>query len=585
MLIVNAIAMQTRKVGDYIYRVEQPSICLGKSGRAVVITVSTISPWFNTLCLSADILILHLLSEHDLLPIIEERKRRSRPTVYELSDNITALHEGVGIREWFSDPVNLALAFQYMRMADAVQVTSPGLAERFGFINPRIVILENQMASLGRIDRQASDRVVLGWAGSSGHRRDIAAVGDIIAMVMQECTHVDFAFMGDETSYHHLSDSLPVDRVTYSPPGTLDDYLTFLQTLDIGIAPLEDNQYNRCRSDVKFLEYASRGVAPVLSSLTPYRDSVKHGETGFLYDSSEELLSILSLLARDHTLRVDVGKAAYEYVKQSRLEDVHAEDRLAFYSSLLNNGDVLSVPPPELPVVRCAEGADYFELAASKIETLILSGIYHELTGSYDDAIKAYRLALHEDADCPLPWFWLGYCSLRKGKPEAPKYFDEATKRNPDLLRAHWLKAKALRDIDPMTAFRELATIFSHWPLYTPAAVSMAEILETHGVYNEAIRWYSEALRANPFCSPAAMGLGRIYELQNKMERAGAEFATAANLAPSWAEAQYRMAKWCLCSNDLERAAEYCERTLLADVSHSGVRDMIDEIEKRVSIS
>ena len=75
LTIVNAVAMMAHTVGDYIYRVEQPSIALGKTGKAAVITVSTISPWFETLCMSADILILHLLSEHDILPIIEKGKR------------------------------------------------------------------------------------------------------------------------------------------------------------------------------------------------------------------------------------------------------------------------------------------------------------------------------------------------------------------------------------------------------------------------------------------------------------------------------------------------------------------------------
>jgi hypothetical protein len=160
MLIVNAVTMLTRKVGDYLYRVEQPSVAMGKTGKAVVVTVGTISPWFEKLCLIADVLILHLLSEHDLLPIIEERKRQGRPTVYELSDNIMALHEGVGIQGWFSDPVNLALAIQYMRMADVVQVTGRGLAEQFGFINTRMVTFENQMATLGIVERRDSGRII-----------------------------------------------------------------------------------------------------------------------------------------------------------------------------------------------------------------------------------------------------------------------------------------------------------------------------------------------------------------------------------------------------------------------------------------
>jgi hypothetical protein len=42
------------------------------------------------------------------------------------------------------------------------------------------------------------------------------------------------------------------------------------------------------------------------------------------------------------------------------------------------------------------------------------------------------------------------------------------------------------------------------------------------------------------------------------------------------------MAKWCLSRNDLKRTADYCARTLSADASHPGLRDMVEEIEKRV---
>jgi len=582
MLIVNAVAMLTRKVGDYIYRVEQPSIAMGKAGTATVITVSTISPWFETLCLCSDILILHLLSEHDLLPIMEERKRQGRPTIYELSDNIMALHEGVGIKGWFSDPVNLGLAFQYMKMADAVQVTGSGLADQIRFINTQTVIFENQMATLGRVGRQSSKRVILGWAGSSSHGRDIEAVRDVVCQIIHAYSHVNFAFMGDEAIYRMLSAALPVGRSTFTPTGTLDDYLAFLQKLDIGIAPLQDNPYNRCRSDVKFLEYASRGVVSVLSSLTPYKASVQHGETGFLYDSPQQLLSILSMLVCDTDLRYRISKAAYAYVTHYRLEEMHAKRRLTYYSSLIKNGYVDSVLTPELPLVRINENVDYFEVPSSHGEMLILQGISQEVTGVYEDAVKTYRLATKECPDYSLSWFWLAYCCFRNGNPEASQWFDEAIKRNPHSLRAVWLKAKVLQDQDPEAAILRLAALLKCWPGYAPAAVSMAELLESHGVYAEAKYWYNEALRSNPFFSPAALGLGRIYDKQGENKQAGIAFGTAADLAPSWAEAQFMMAHWCFSSNDLEQAVEYCRRTLFADLSYPGPRDMIEKIEKRV---
>jgi tetratricopeptide (TPR) repeat protein len=213
---------------------------------------------------------------------------------------------------------------------------------------------------------------------------------------------------------------------------------------------------------------------------------------------------------------------------------------------------------------------------------LILAGINHEMAGYYDDAVKTYRLATEISPDCSLPWLWLGYCLLRKGNPEASQWFNEVIKRNPNFLRACWLKAKALRESDPMAALQELAALLKRWPSYAPAAASMADILESHGVYVEAMHWYNEALRSNPFYSPAALGLGRIYDIQGESKQAGIAFGTAADLAPAWAEAQYMMARWCFSRNDLEQATEYCSRTLFADLSHTGAREMIEDIEKRI---
>jgi tetratricopeptide (TPR) repeat protein len=580
MLIVNAVAMLTRKVGDYLYRVEQPSVAMGKIGNTIAITVSTISPWFAKLCLVADVLILHLLSEHDLLPILEERKQQGRPTVYELSDNIMALHEGIGIRGWFSDPINLALAFQYMRMADAVQVTGHGLAEQFGFINARMVIFENQMATLGMNGRQASDRVIVGWAGSSGHKQDIEAVSGAIAQVLHANSHVDFAYMGDEEIYRSLAAVLPSGRIMYAPPGTLEEYLVFLQKLDIGIIPLQDNPYNRCRSDVKFLEYASRGVVPVLSSLTPYKNSAEQGKTAFFYESPQQLVEILTLLVNDTDLRDRVGHAAYAYVKDYRMEDSHAERRSAFYSSLMKKDTETPDLPRELPLVRCGKDTEYYEVSYSKTETLTLEGIHHDAAGSYEDAIRTYLRATEVFPDYSLPWFWLGYWSLRNDDPKAVSWFEEAISRNRWSPRAHWLKAKALLKREPTAAVEELIAVLKQWPGYAPAAVSLAELLELHGAYDEAIYWYDEALRSNPFISPAALGLGRIYTIQRETERAGVAFGTAADLAPDWAEAQYRMADWCFSRNDREKAAEYCSRTMIADPSHAGAKDLINKLSR-----
>ena len=47
------------------------------------------------------------------------------------------------------------------------------------------------------------------------------------------------------------------ERCRFVPLGSLQDYFPFLDSLDIGIAPLLPCAYNRCRPNAKFMVYAS----------------------------------------------------------------------------------------------------------------------------------------------------------------------------------------------------------------------------------------------------------------------------------------------------------------------------------------
>jgi glycosyltransferase involved in cell wall biosynthesis len=82
----------------------------------------------------------------------------------------------------------------------------------------------------------------------------------------------------------------------------LVDYLHTLD-FDIGIAPLAYNEFNKSKSDLKVLEYASLGIPVVASDFGPYADTVVHGETGFLVKHSHEWSRYLRMLVEDHQLR------------------------------------------------------------------------------------------------------------------------------------------------------------------------------------------------------------------------------------------------------------------------------------------
>jgi len=150
--------------------------------------------------------------------------------------------------------------------------------------------------------------------------------------------------------------------------------------------------YNRCRSDVKFLEYASRGVAGIYADLEPYRDSVVPGRTGLLYRTLPELLACLDRLAGDPELRRRIREQAHAQVAGSRLQQHHADERLAWYRSLLTRpGQGYTVP--EQVLAAAVRDGRYLQLRPERPEEILQSNIKGPATG---EAVGALTRLVNE---------------------------------------------------------------------------------------------------------------------------------------------------------------------------------------------
>jgi glycosyltransferase involved in cell wall biosynthesis len=90
------------------------------------------------------------------------------------------------------------------------------------------------------------------------------------------------------------------------------DYPGFTMTFDIGLAPAEDTDFFRAKSQLRFYEYGAVGI-PVLGHPVTY-DEIDEGVTGFVPSSPSEWYDRLSLLIRDHDRRLSMGSHAHSYV-------------------------------------------------------------------------------------------------------------------------------------------------------------------------------------------------------------------------------------------------------------------------------
>ncbi|HMC10967.1 MAG TPA: glycosyltransferase, partial [Pirellulaceae bacterium] len=336
-------------IGDGVYRFHTPSRALSRLPGVAVVDCDMNHRLLPSLAETADVLILAGF-DGDWFPLLEQRRAAGQITAFEANDYYYDIQPWNPLSAKWLDRTIQDSFRQGLTLADAVQTSTEELARRWRERTPRpVAVFPNQLTDVPPLTPLAQRPLTIGWGGSPGHFADWYHVAPVLEKWLLAHPDVHLAVMNHEFAkpFIQLPASpapLPrgergrgegVERYRFTSFGSLAEYLRFLRGLDIGLAPLLPTDYNRCRSDVKFLEYASQGVAGIYTDLETYRCSVVHGETGLLYKTPEELLPCLDRLAADARLRQHIREQAYRHVAENRRLEQHVGRRLDFYRQLL----------------------------------------------------------------------------------------------------------------------------------------------------------------------------------------------------------------------------------------------------------
>ncbi|MDW8336503.1 MAG: glycosyltransferase [Tepidimonas sp.] len=159
-----------------------------------------------------------------------------------------------------------------MRRCDRLVVSSDHLADRYGQYAGDIRVMPNYINPALWGDTvvrrpHCRERPVIGWSGGVSHRGDLEMIADVIRAWADR---VDWVFFG----YCPTSLRPYVKEVHRGVP--FGFYPAKLKELsvdwDLAIAPLENNEFNLCKTNLKLLEYGWCGLPVICSNLGPYAD-------------------------------------------------------------------------------------------------------------------------------------------------------------------------------------------------------------------------------------------------------------------------------------------------------------------------
>ncbi|WP_428535321.1 glycosyltransferase [Rhodopila sp.] len=232
-----------------------------------------------------------------------------------------------------------------LAVADAVWVSTPGLAERLSSLRRDAIVVENRLDE--RIwtqpparDQPWDDPVRILCMGTRTHERDFAMIEP--ALLRLKAEHggrvvIDVLGMTSRselpTAFNRIG---PPTHASRSYPGFVNWMTAVRPRWHIGLAPLLDTAFNRAKSPIKAMDYAALGLVVLASDTPVYRGSIADGPAGHLVANDPVAWhAALDWMIRNPDLRVRTAKAARDaFLVQATLAS-DAATRRATLAALL----------------------------------------------------------------------------------------------------------------------------------------------------------------------------------------------------------------------------------------------------------
>ena len=255
---------------------------------------------------------------------------------------------------WAVDPSNpskfVSNAFkdQYeelIREADAVTTPSPILAKKIRKIDKKkkVHLVPNAIDYDDYKERPHEHKeLIIGYMGAASHWDDLALIVDVLEALNKKhkFTFVLYGMVGEplESAMYYYNrllsanlqpenneyftnalkfyDKLKHLEVTHIPfyPPELHPGVLSKADFDIGIAPLDDKEFNHGKSNIKFYEYAAVGTVCLASDVEPYKQEVTYRAKNTFKDWYDKLEKLIV----DKEFRAKLLKEQQDWVKENR---------------------------------------------------------------------------------------------------------------------------------------------------------------------------------------------------------------------------------------------------------------------------
>jgi len=228
-----------------------------------------------------------------------------------------------GIKQCVKDSINYA---------DAVITTTPALAKEIRLINENVIIASNCLDYTHKQweaePMERTDKVKVGWVGGVTHEEDLKLIADQIKGL-----DIEFYICGYTPGeiWNRIAKSMPDAKIVEGT--TVFEYGEVYRHFDIVLAPLQDNKFNNCKSELKIVEASAYKKPIICSAVYPYLYH-QANDGVLLVTQNDWRTAIQKMIDVGHSVRQSMGVSNYDYCQKHHNLELHNLTRLQLYKSL-----------------------------------------------------------------------------------------------------------------------------------------------------------------------------------------------------------------------------------------------------------
>ncbi len=163
----------------------------------------------------------------------------------------------------------------------------------------------------------AREPITIGWIGGSGNIVFLDIIEAALSRLQSEFPGLRILVI---SKGRWNTEKCIVEHLLWDYESEVED----LSEIDIGLAPVVDNNFTRGKNNFKVLQYMSMGIPVITSPVGFSNEIIRDGENGFLAANAEDWYTVGRKLIKDPEKRAKVGKSARLTIEEEYSNEILA---------------------------------------------------------------------------------------------------------------------------------------------------------------------------------------------------------------------------------------------------------------------